>query len=369
MFRTFGPAMRRAFTATRAANSEKALRQMREFLRTATLDGTAKTAAGDNAAKRRKGLAETLDALRAATQPHSLHPHGPLQRAEPPIPQDASFLKKSQHTAAGNRDYRLYVPSSPSPRGLIVMLHGCKQNAEDFAIGTTMNTVAEGEGFLVAYPTQPHAANQSCCWNWFRPEDQERDRGEPHIIAEMTSSIIREYGIDEAKVFVAGLSAGGAMAAVMAAEYPGLYEAVGIHSGLAHRSAGDVASAFAAMRGGHRAARQAFPLPPRPPRQIVFHGSSDHTVAPRNAQVLMDGAKFSHGAAEPVSRRFTAGARNVEYIALQGRDGIPKAETWLIEGAGHHWSGGDPAGTYAKADGPNASKEMMRFFLGRQLEE
>ena len=159
------------------------------------------------------------------------------------------------------------------------------------------------------------------------------------------------------------------MAAVMAATHPELYEAVGIHSGLAHRSARDLPSALAAMRGDHRSSRTAGPIPPRPARQIVFHGSSDHTVAPANARVLMEEARSAHGALDAVARQFQAGARTVEHIELRAADGIPKAEAWLITGAGHPWSGGDPAGSFAKADGPNASKEMMRFFLGRPLEE
>lgn len=362
MFDNLGPAMRRALAATRAGNPGEATRLIQQLLGRSGAETPDTPAPQKPPSRRRKGLGETLDALRPGSVPH-----GRRSLAEPEIAKGAVFLRKTQQTASGTRDYRLYVPSSGRPRGLIVMLHGCKQNAEDFAIGTAMNGVAEAEGFMVAYPTQPQAANPSGCWNWFRPEDQRREQGEPHIIAEMTRSIVREYAVDEAKVFVAGLSAGGAMAAVMAATYPELYEAAGIHSGLAHQSASDVPSAFAAMRGGHHGARNAGPLPPRPPRQIVFHGSSDRTVAPHNARVLMDGAQLAHGPIDAVTRQFQAGARSVDHIELRASDGIPKAEVWFIAGAGHHWSGGDPAGSYAKADGPNASEEMMRFFLGRRL--
>jgi poly(hydroxyalkanoate) depolymerase family esterase len=362
MFDNLGPAMRRALAATRGGNPGEATRLIQQLLGTPGAETTENSATQKPPSRRRKSLGETLEALRTGSVLD-----GRRSRAEPEIAKDAAFLRKIQQTATGTREYRLYVPSSPHPRGLIVMLHGCKQNAEDFAIGTTMNSVAEAEGFLVAYPAQPQTANPSSCWNWFRPEDQMREKGEPHIIAEMTRSIIREYKIDEAKVFVAGLSAGGAMAAVMAATYPDLYEAAGIHSGLAHQSASDVPTAFAAMRGDHRGVRNAGPLPPRPARQIVFHGASDRTVAPHNARVLMDGARSTHGPAEAITRQFQAGSRNVEHIEIKGRDETPKAEVWLIAGAGHHWSGGDPAGSYAKADGPNASKEMMRFFLGQAL--
>jgi poly(hydroxyalkanoate) depolymerase family esterase len=288
---------------------------------------------------------------------------------EPPLPAGSAFLKKIISTRTGERDYRLFVPSSGKPRGLVVMLHGCKQHAEDFALGTAMNTVAEKESMLMAYPTQSHVANVSGCWNWFQPEHQERDGGEPHIIAEMTRAVIAEYGLGP-RVYVAGLSAGGAMAAVMGTNYPDLYEAIGIHSGLPYRSAHDVNSAFAAMRGAHGHQRPGRGSRPSPalPRQIVFHGTQDHTVVPENAMELMDTVRRAHGGGIVEEQRFSAGSRFVQHSEYLGTDGKVKAETWLIEGAGHYWSGGDPAGSYAKAEGPCASREMMRFFLGRRRE-
>ena len=246
------------------------------------------------------------------------------------------------------------------------MLHGCKQNAEDFAVGTEMNLLAETEGVLVAYPTQAHSANPTGCWNWFRPEDQERDMGEPHIIAEMTRELIAEYRPGQS-VFVAGLSAGGAMAAVMGAIYPDLYEAVGIHSGLPYRSARDVSTAMVAMRGqaGINAGRVTYA--PILPRQILFHGGADRVVVPSNATAMMEAARRSHPSAQALERRFTSGSRQVKHTELVTQDGMVNAEAWLIEGAGHYWSGGDPQGSYAKPEGPSASREMMRFFLGRRL--
>ena len=283
------------------------------------------------------------------------------------MPEGAAFLKRRQQNQAGARDYRLYVPTSGRPRGLVVMLHGCKQSAEDFAVGTMMNVEAEAEQLMVAYPSQIQSANPSACWNWFNPGDQQRDRGEPSIVADMTRAIIREYGLDETSVFVAGLSAGGAMAAVMGAAYPDLFDAVGIHSGLPYRAAHDVPSAFAAMRGEHSPQRHVNAVAASSARQIIFQGTRDHTVAPRNAEILLEEARLAHGAARMLSREINAGSRSVKHVEVIGQDGIPKVESWLIDGAGHHWSGGDPAGSYAKPDGPRASREMVRFFMGRPL--
>lgn len=276
---------------------------------------------------------------------------------EPEIIDGAQFLNMSFSCDAGVRHYKLYVPKyKPAERRpLLVMLHGCKQNPSDFAIGTGMNTLAEAHGMLVAYPAQTQIYNPSGCWNWFNPGHQHRGIGEPAIIAGLTSQVINHYDIDVKRVFVAGLSAGGAMAVVMGETYPELFSAVGVHSGLPYKSASDVVSAFAAMRGD-------LPTPAgsRSIRTLVFHGDADTTVVPLNAREIIREKSFSrehtHQGVSDAGRKYT---RQV----FEDKNGVSVAENWLIQGAGHAWSGGNPHGSFTDDAGPDASKEMLRFFL------
>lgn len=291
----------------------------------------------------------------------------------PPVPDGARFLTRSFTCAAGTRNYRLYVSASAPdrPRGLVVMLHGCKQDPDDFAMGTGMNAVAEAHGLMVAYPGQTGADNASSCWNWFRPADQMRDAGEPSIIAGITREIMSEFGLDRSQVFVAGLSAGGAMAAVMGETWPDLYAAVGIHSGLAYGSAKDVMSAFSTMRGDAGVPSSTKPRGPAGAassvRTIVFHGGADRTVHPSNAVRIVTAASSTgaEGAVRKENGR-AAGGRTYTRTIVADREGLSAVEYWLVDGAGHAWSGGHAGGSYTDPRGPDASSEMVRFFLDRQ---
>ena len=285
-----------------------------------------------------------------------------------PIPANAQFLDGSFANEFGSRTYRLYVPSTYQghPMPLIVMLHGCTQSPDDFAAGTQMNQLAEEHGCMIVYPAQSSSANISRCWNWFNAADQQRDRGEPTLIAGITRQVMADYAVDPQRVFIAGLSAGGAAAAVMAGTYPDLYAAVGVHSGLAHGAATDMPSAFAAMRSGGNVdlpARRAGRMVPT----IVFHGDQDSTVHPRNGDQVIAQARASGPAGlQPtatVVRGQAPGGRSFSRTLHANPDGRPVLEQWVIHGAGHAWAGGSPAGSYTDPQGPDAGREMLRFFL------
>lgn len=262
---------------------------------------------------------------------------------------------------AGVRKYNLFVPSEhdDQPLPMVVMLHGGGQSAQDFAAGTAMNDLAERHRFLVAYPQQSRRANPSRYWNWFRSDDQRPASGEAAIIAGITREVMTTHAVQPASVFVAGLSAGGAMAAVMAATHPELFSGVGVHSGLAYGAASNLLSGLVAMRTGGS------PLTGGGARLIVFHGDQDTVVAPVNAQKLLDSHPgFAESTPLAAAGRPSSGRRGHVRTVHSSPDGSVIAETWIVHGGGHAWFGGHPSGTYTDPAGPDASAEMVRFFLG-----
>jgi poly(hydroxyalkanoate) depolymerase family esterase len=295
------------------------------------------------------------------------------------VPGGGQFLSKSFSSQAGSRNYRLYVPSQyrGQPLPLTVMLHGCTQSPDDFAAGTRMNLRAEEYNCFVAYPEQSASANISKCWNWFRPGDQIRGQGEPALIAGLTRQIINDYSIDQERICAAGLSAGGAAIAVLAAAYPDLYAAIGVHSGLACGVARDVPSAFAAMhrsgpvvrrRSGAKLSSSAGYSRIVP--AIVFHGDQDTTVHPSNGDQVIAQLRevLDIDVKATVERGRVPGGR--AYTRTVHRDAAEHSifEQWIIHGAGHAWSGGSLAGSYTDPQGPDATREMLRFFLDHPFE-
>ncbi|MFZ6876527.1 alpha/beta hydrolase family esterase [Undibacterium sp. Di27W] len=289
------------------------------------------------------------------------------------------FISDSYVNAHGKRDYKFYIPSDYKGEALplIVMLHGCTQGPDDFATGTGMNLIAEQHRCIVVYPCQDQGANSSKCWNWFKAIDQKRDQGEPALIAGITRKIMADYHIDKRSVFIAGMSAGGAMAAIMADAYPELYAAVGIHSGLPFGAASDLSSVLAAMHGAASQIKKPFSGVAVP--IIVFHGDQDHTVNSKNADHLMERYLDSSESKNLViqkengtgklDRRYTR-IRYAENTASQKNSNKScPAEQWVIHGAGHAWSGGNGQGSFTDAAGPDASREMLRFFLSQVSHE
>ena len=246
------------------------------------------------------------------------------------------------------------------PAPLVILPHGCRQSPEDFAAGTRMNMHAEQQGWLAAYPEQSSAANSSRCWNWFRPEDQQRDRGEPALVAGITRQVMNDFAVDPARVYVAGLSAGGAAAAIMGSVYGDLYAAVGIHSGLASGTAQDLLSAFAAMRHGGRVRLEAGGMPIVP--MIIFHGDRDRTVNPQNAEVILAQAAAGITLKKDATRGQVPSGHAYTLTRYTDRSGRVLMEFWLVHDAGHAWAGGSPDGTYTDPSGPDATSEMIRFF-------
>jgi len=298
----------------------------------------------------------------------------PAGRSDPPTLHTGVFT-----CAAGAREYLAYAPAVPStePAPLLLMLHGCTQNAADFARGTRMHLHAAKEGYVVVYPLQSRRDNPNGCWHWFRPGDQQREAGEPALLAGLMAEMSERFNGDARRVYAAGLSAGGAMAVTLAQAYPDVFRGVGAHSGLPHGCARDVPSALAAMQAGSRAATSAVPqpVPAAGVPTIAFHGDRDSTVNVANASRIVTDAlsqSFEHGRAEGDAAMTTRpgqvpGGYAFTKTCWTDPRGALRAERWIVHGGGHAWYGGSAEGTYTDGRGPNASAEMLRFF--RDLSE
>ncbi len=299
----------------------------------------------------------------------------------PPIREDvaidsapSSFTDGAFELNGKTHHYKLFVPGGVAPvaRPMIVMLHGCTQNPDDFALGTDMNNIAGAAGWVVLYPAQSARANPRMCWSWFNG-GPEPGSGEPAWIAALTRRVQDEQRIDPARTFIAGLSAGAAMAVLTVEMHPTLFKGVGVHSGLAAHAAANVMEALSVMKHGPRARPKRFYSTDAPASNpiipvIVFHGDADKTVDPENAEHVIEQAVAHAKQAEPgmivseMENKGSADGRSYTQVIYTGTANRPIAEYWRLHGAGHAWSGGNERGSHTSADGPDASVEFLRFF-------
>jgi len=302
----------------------------------------------------------------------------------PTVAHAGNWFNGTVSNSVGTRNYKLWIPSSYTGKKalpLVMMLHGCTQTPDDFAAGTRMNAIADKENFLVVYPEQPVSANALKCWNWFDAANQSRGQGEPLLLAEMISRISGSYKVDPRRVFVAGVSAGGAMAVIMGATYPELFAAIGVHSGLAYKAATNLSEARPAMAKGGAdpshlgdLAFQAMGKRQHVMRVIVFQGAKDASVAVLNAdQVIaqwartndyLDDGKENNSVDSAGTRKLegtTSGYAFMRYL-YNDHAGKPIMEKWIVQDLKHAWSGGAAGASYSDPKGPDASREMWRFF-------
>ncbi len=307
----------------------------------------------------------------------------PQTRTKAPVNRPAELPGSFDHVALEHggvpHSYRLYVPPGAvqgTPMPLVLMLHGCTQNPDDFATGTDMNEAAAGANALVLYPAQLRNANPNACWNWFTPENQQRDSGELALLVAMVQDVRSRHSVDPGRIYVAGLSAGGAMASLLAREYPELFAAVGVHSGLQAGAAHSMMGALSAMKSGAKGVVHPANTATHPsdvPALIVFHGDADSTVSPRNGEQLVEAALHQLGdaavrsetqqGAAPSGQTYTRTLFHAPGAKKRGESTDVRVEQWTLHGAGHAWSGGAASGSHTNPGGVSATQEMLRFFL------
>lgn len=362
--------MQEANRLTLRGSLQEATQAIQQALGRIATPATPSPAASSPAAARWDAHSDVIDVVarhvhKAAHQPTS-KPVSPVFTPAQPTAANGgsrSFTEATFTHAGTTRSYKLYTPpqaiAQPSqPLPLVLMLHGCTQNPDDFAAGTGMNALALEHGFMVVYPAQNQKSNAQRCWNWFTPGDQQRDSGEAAWLAALVQQVTQLRAIDPDRIFVAGLSAGGAMASILGHTHPDVFAAVGVHSGLACGVAGNMISALSVMKNGRSAAGAPSRLP-----TIVFHGDADKTVHPNNADAVLQTAIGQATTAAKATKGTGARGQSYTRTTYQTADGRSIAENWTLHGAGHAWSGGSSKGSYTDPLGPDASAEMWRFFV------
>lgn len=274
----------------------------------------------------------------------------------------------------GTLQYKLYLSAALRDRPpLFVMLHGASQTASDFAAGTRMPEVVEECGGIALFPEQSRTAHPLRSWNWYDTRHQFAEGGEPSLIVGLTRKIAADHGVDQRRIYVAGMSAGAAMAVILGQAFPGVYAAVGVHSGIPKGAAHDLMSALRTMSSGPS---ESWPRQPEVSHEvptIVFHGDRDSTVHPLNGVAVLAQALRQEGAASQTAVIVSAGptpmpgGRAVTLTTHRRHEGPCKAELWIVHGMGHAWTGGCSKGSFTDESGPDATREMLRFFLSQSL--
>ena len=353
-------AVAEAMARLRTSNVAGATTVLRDALGAAAAQAPGRPREGGTAFAGRSGrrLGDVLETLSAARASFA----SSAARATTRPDDDPRFTSRSLSWEGAALNFRLYVPRGRDRAlSLVLMLHGCTQDPDDFARGTRMNSLADEYGLVVAYPHQPRSANANGCWNWFDRRHQSPDSGEPAKLAALAGALTAEFAVDPGRVFAAGLSAGAAMADVLAETHPEVFSKVGLHSGLEWGAANDVVSALAAMKGTGRSGRAGARGPCS--RKLILHGTADKTVDLSNGDRLFAGMRSRHPNCRIVVSEVTSSGKAATRQALIDPSGRVLAEYIPIEGAGHAWSGGDTAGSFTDPEGPDASREMVQFFL------
>jgi len=326
--------------------------------------------------------AKTPAKVRGVVSAPAVKPRAPRKKA--PAGRGASRAARYAG-AAGSRPYHCYIPSGlrrTTGVPLLILLHGCLQTPAEFAEATRFNQLADRHGFLVVYPEQTLTHNLQRCWNWFDARHHERSHGEPAILAGIAREVMAErtrWRIDHDRVYVAGLSAGGAMALVLGATYPDLFAAIGVHSAPPYRSATSRSGALTAMAGrsivppAHAASMSGIaPM-------ILFQGRIDSTVRVVNAVRITDQWRSLHerrlvGDRDPdrITRQreithLTASGRTSTVTRWYSASGRKLLESWQVERLAHAWSGGRKGVPFSDPQGPRATTEMWRFLSGHRL--